>query len=295
MARYFLFHQVNIEEINELLENDKTKFPDAPLIWLKDLVSYLDAKVPAEKDDPAFQSKPDTYPLSLVSKAIRLTLEKTIKLAGPQNAQLCWEGTLTTMVRNISNGSPDIGCKIFLQLLAQTNPEMTISNIPKLASLRNSYQNKKPIGLSLLWAFAQSGKKNPVVGLTIWHEIMAPMLESRSYAAYVVKVLKELLSVTKNVNNLTTEIFFNILDDMYSGKINVPSSLENEISACMQNLRVSWCRYIDHIIYLILSSIFLIKSIKRYYKILYYSYISFNCQSSRQNGELFFLLFCSFS
>ncbi|XP_043285072.1 transmembrane protein 214-A [Venturia canescens] len=229
---------INVDELNELLENDKLKFPDAPLIWLKDMVSYLDAKIPAEKDELGFLKQPETYPLSFISKAVRTSLEKTIKVAGAENAQLCWEGTLATMVKNISNGSSDLGCKIFLQLLAQTNPEMTAANLPKLASLRNSYQNKKSIGMSLLWAFAQSGKKHLAIGLTVWHEIMAPMLESRTYASYVLKILRDFLSASKNSNHLTADRFFDLVDDLYAGKIHLPAHLDNDVTSCMELLRL---------------------------------------------------------
>ena len=233
-----------IDDFDKLLADDRAKFPNAPVIWLKDLASFLDTRVPPQKDDPGFQSKADTYPLDLLPNLMRSTLEKAIKLAGYENVVVSWESILTTMIRNMSNNSPDIGCKIFLQLLAQMHPEVTLQNIPKLLSLRNSYQNNKNIGMSLLWAFSQCGKNNFTSGLTIWHEVMAPMIESRSYAAYVTKILKDLLFLPKSSNfHLTKELYLNIIDDFYSGKYNVSSTIEKEIRPCMDQLRVSCLKH----------------------------------------------------
>lgn len=221
------------------METNKVRFPDAPLIWLKDLVAYVNANIIPEKSDAVFSNKPDTYPLSLITKAVRTTFEKVIKSAGMQNVQLFYEGTLLLMTKNMANGLSEIGCKIFLQLLAQMYPEITCANIEKHISLRNSYQNKKPIGLSLLWVLSQGGKKNLNVGLKLWHEVMAPMLESRNYAQYVMKILNELLDVHKNVNSLSTDMYRNIIDDLCSGKINIPISLGKEINHSLETLRVS--------------------------------------------------------
>ncbi|KAK0088175.1 hypothetical protein PV325_012842 [Microctonus aethiopoides] len=228
---------ITVDQVNELLETNKVRFPDAPLIWLKDLVAYVNANIIPEKSDAVFSNKPDTYPLSLITKAVRTTFEKVIKSAGMQNVQLFYEGTLLLMTKNMANGLSEIGCKIFLQLLAQMYPEITCANVEKHISLRNSYQNKKPIGLSLLWVLSQGGKKNLDVGLKLWHEVMAPMLESRNYAQYVMKILNEILDAHKNVNSLSTDMYRNIIDDLCSGKINIPTSLGKEINHSLETLR----------------------------------------------------------
>lgn len=210
------------------------------MICLKDLVAYLNKKIPSEKDDPLFYSKPETYPLSLVSKQIRTVYEKVIKSSGEGNVQLFYEGTIVLMTKLLSENSPDMGCKIFLQLLGQMYPEMTLLYINKFISLKNSYQNKKSIGLSLLWVFSQSGKKNLTIGLNVWHEVMAPMLESKTYAFHVIKILKELIIVHQDNNALTEEMFIDIVDDFYAGKYNLVPTLSKEISSCIKILTVSF-------------------------------------------------------
>lgn len=57
------------------------------------------------------------------------------------------------------------GHRLLLQMLAKDYPEFCVASVAKSASLRNSYQNRPPIGLSLLWAFGQGGLTDFAVGL----------------------------------------------------------------------------------------------------------------------------------
>lgn len=58
--------QINVEEFKHLYENTKLLFPDAPVVWLKELSQFLNQKVPAEVQDPVFSNKNEGYPLSNV-------------------------------------------------------------------------------------------------------------------------------------------------------------------------------------------------------------------------------------
>lgn len=57
------------------------------------------------------------------------------------------------------------GHRILLQMLAHDYPEFCVASVQKSASLRNSYQNRPPIGLTLLWALGQGGQRDFAVGM----------------------------------------------------------------------------------------------------------------------------------
>ncbi|XP_015190822.1 PREDICTED: transmembrane protein 214-A [Polistes dominula] len=229
---------INPDDFSDILTTGKLQYPEAPLIWLKNLVAYLNVKIPIEKEDAVFSGKPKDYPLSIVPKSISSTMERAVTMAGQQTAQLFYEITLTAMATDMAKGTPVVGHKIFLQLLARLNPKMTIANIPKLISVRNSYQNRKAIGLSLLWALSQAGEKDLVVGLKVWHEVMSPLLITKSYANYVVQLLNDLVFGHENVQDLTPELYLNIIEDTYSGKYNIPLTVGKDIDISIEKLRL---------------------------------------------------------
>lgn len=205
---------------------------------MKDLAAFLNIKIPVDKEDVIFSGKSKDYPLSIVPKSISSVLEKAIDMAGKQTVQLFYENTLTTMATDMVKGSPVLGHKIFLQLLAYINPEMTISNISKLIRIKNSYQNRKNIGLSLLWAISQAGRKNLAVGLKVWHEVMSPMLEIKSYCSYVAQILNNLVFGHETFHDLKPELYLDIVEDICSGKFNVSASIGREINNSIEKLRV---------------------------------------------------------
>ncbi|XP_011495907.1 PREDICTED: transmembrane protein 214 [Ceratosolen solmsi marchali] len=229
---------IDVTEVQNLLLNHQARFPDAPLIWLKILVAFLNSKITVEKDDPVFSSRPSTYPLILLPKDLRNVFEKTIENAGASNIQLFYEFILTAMTTKMVKGVPVVGYKIFVQLLAKYDPKLSMVNIPKLISMRNSYQNRKPIGLSLLWSFNQGGRENLMIGLQVWHEVMSPMLEAKSYSSYIIQMLNDLLTWHSDEKNLQTDLYFNILEDFCSGKLNISQSVIDEGILILIKLRI---------------------------------------------------------
>ncbi|XP_011869469.1 PREDICTED: transmembrane protein 214-A [Vollenhovia emeryi] len=230
---------INAQELNELLATAQVRFPEAPLLWLKELDAFLNIKIPVNKEDVIFSGKPKDYPLSLVPKAISSILERAVEMTGQQSVQIFYENTLTAMATDMVKGTPVVGHKIFLQLLAHLNPEMTAANIPKLITIRNSYENRKNVGLSLLWAWSQAGIKDLAVGLKIWHEVMSPMLEAKGYASYVVQILNDLVFGHDNVHDLSLDLYLSIIVDTYSQRFqNIqPASLGKDLGASIDRLR----------------------------------------------------------
>ncbi|OAD56057.1 hypothetical protein WN48_03797 [Eufriesea mexicana] len=230
-------NMINPEELHDVFTNSQTRFPEVPIIWLKDLAAFLNVKIPVDKEDAVFSGKPKDYPLSIVPKSISSILEKAIDMAGKQTAELFYENTLTTMAIDMVKGSPAIGHKIFLQLLARINSGIIIANISKLIRVKNSYQNRKNIGLSLLWAISQAGRKNLAMGLKVWHEVMSPMLEIKSYCSYVAQILNDFVFGHETFNDLQPELYLDIVEDIYSGKLNVPAFVGREINNSIEKLR----------------------------------------------------------
>lgn len=231
-------NMINVAELHNVFINSQTRFPEAPLIWLKDLAAFLNIKIPIDKEDVIFSGKSKDYPLSIIPKSISSILEKAIDMAGKQTVQLFYENTLTSMATDMVKGSPVLGHKIFLQLLAYINPEITIVNISKLIRVKNSYQNRKNIGLSILWAISQAGRKNLAVGLKVWHEVMSPMLEIKSYCSYVAQILNNLVFGHETFHDLKPELYLDIVEDICSGKLNVSASIGREINISIEKLRL---------------------------------------------------------
>ncbi|CAH0590493.1 unnamed protein product [Chrysodeixis includens] len=218
-------------ELANIITTNKLRFSNAPLVWLKEVAAFLNSKIQIDVDDPTFASYPSLYPLSVVPEDIRNSLSSVLQDAGKANAQLFFDVTLTALANDMSRGQFVNGHRLLLQMLAQDYPEFCVTSIQKSASLRNSYQNRPPIGLSLLWAFGQGGISDFAVGLKAWQELFLPIIELKNYSKYVVGYLSSLLDehATMESTKVTQDQLFAMIDMVNNKRSALPKDLSSDL------------------------------------------------------------------
>lgn len=192
-------------------------------------------RVIVDTPDPVFSNKPEGYPLSAVPAAIRQIMDKAVQKAGKANAQVFFDNSLTAMAMDLSKNHPAIGHKIWLQLLAVSNPQITTTNLDKYKDLRISYQNRQPIGLSILWALGQGGAKDFSTGLKIFKEFMMPLLEMKNYSRFVVQYLAQLLKRHENV--IISKDNYIFLFDLCHSKHSLPNEVAQQLASLSKDLK----------------------------------------------------------
>ncbi|KAL0870073.1 hypothetical protein ABMA27_006234 [Loxostege sticticalis] len=227
------FEAIDPSELASIIATNKLRFSNAPLVWLKEVANFLNSKTQIDVEDPTFAHNSPNYPLSVVPDEIRSSLESVLQDAGKTNAQLFFDVTLTALANDMSRGQNVNGHRLLLQMLAKEYPEFCIASIAKSASLRNSYQNRPPIGLSLLWAFGQGGLSDFAVGLKAWQELFLPIIELKNYSKYVIVYLGMLLDNHADMDSTkVSQDQLLAMFDMVNGKKN---SLSKELSSDLIN------------------------------------------------------------
>ncbi|KAG1653088.1 Transmembrane protein 214 [Nymphon striatum] len=91
------------EEIQILLDNVQNRFPDAEIIWLKDLVSYLNIKLATvnEHDNVVFSDKPIGYPWTSMPKFVHSLVTSTTKKCSSFTIISFFEYCLSSLAENI--------------------------------------------------------------------------------------------------------------------------------------------------------------------------------------------------
>jgi hypothetical protein len=84
------------------LEILQARFQDAPFIWLKALIDYLNVKL--EHSNPVLTPKTNDYPLCVLSGEIRDVLRRAIKDAGEAASQHFFANCLSTMANDMIRG-----------------------------------------------------------------------------------------------------------------------------------------------------------------------------------------------
>lgn len=140
------------------------------------------------------------------------------------------------MATDMSRGLPALGNKLYLQYISTNEPKLISVNVSKHVMLRNSYQNRPNIGLSILWAVGHVGMTDLHCGLTIFQELFLPLLDMKNYSRFVVKYLLDLLN-RRYDEFIVRDEFLLILDTIYSDKKNFPVDLREELYRKVPNLK----------------------------------------------------------
>ncbi|KAI4468656.1 transmembrane protein [Holotrichia oblita] len=230
-------NSINVEDFKNKFETTKTLFPDAHLLWLKELAQFLNQKVTIEVIDPTFKNKAECFPYSAIPIPIRNVMEKAVKEAGKENVQVFYDISLQAMATDMSKGLPALGHKLFIQLLVLGDPKIVIPNLSKHITLRNSYQNRQAIGLSILWAVGQAGIKDFNIGFKVFQDIMLPIIEMKNYSRYVITYLIDLINRFNDIP-ITKEQYLSVMDTIYSNKKNVPADLTQSLQNTVPKLKL---------------------------------------------------------
>lgn len=232
---------LNIGEIESLLESYRSSYPESHLIWLKAIVAHLNTRLNVETD-PAFVGHSPNYPSNIVPAPLKALLVQTLTDAGAANVQYFYDQTLNDLMVDQSKGLPGQGHRILLQLIAVHWPPVCVRSLAKTALLRNSYQNRPPIGSALLWAVGQGGLRDVPTGIRAWQNIMLPVLETKAYSRFVCEYLGRVLSRADDTAtmDLSAEELLRTYDELVAPRPGLARELRKLLAESAEALLVSW-------------------------------------------------------
>ncbi|XP_058061358.1 transmembrane protein 214-A [Anopheles bellator] len=210
---------IEADELKSQLMAVNVHFKDNHLMVLKALTSSLNDKLRVKECDPVYGGTSNTYPYDALPKDVRKVIDDCIEGAGEENVKYFYDLTLSNLASDMNASLPYQGHMLILQAIAIHHPPACVNNLARNAILRNSYQNRSHIGLSLLWALGQGGYKDLNVGLKVWQDIMVPVLDLKSYSEFVCSYANGIVSGnTWQRLDLGSSEFLTILSSMTQPK-----------------------------------------------------------------------------
>ncbi|XP_013116709.2 transmembrane protein 214 [Stomoxys calcitrans] len=225
------FKAITPNEFQTQLEHIQLLYPGSKLSWLKAVASYLNSRLQFECD-PTFSGRSNTYPGVLASPALKQAILEFLSWEGETNLKYFFHNTLLeSMCTDLNNNLPVVGYKFMLQLIARNWPQICASCMASTAMLRNSYQNRSNICLSILWAVGQGGYENLMVGINVWHDLMLPNLEMKSYCRYVSEYIEKILNVASDQTlQLNQNKFFEVYNALKANYNGVPRDCQQALT-----------------------------------------------------------------
>ncbi|XP_017059299.1 transmembrane protein 214-B isoform X1 [Drosophila ficusphila] len=231
------------DDFSSQLEQVKLSCPGSELRWLSHIALYFNGALSYDCD-PIFSGRSAQYPSNLASASLKYSIVEFLGSVGEQNLEYFFYSLLDSMATDLNNNQTVVGYKLILQLIGQNWPSICSRNLAKTALLRNSYQNRSNICLSILWAIGQGGYQSLNEGVRVWQNLMFPNLELKQYTKFVVEYMERALSAAsarKPVDTLQLnqqEFFatFNALNASYNNlSKEFQQSLKRSASLLLQN------------------------------------------------------------
>lgn len=224
--------KVSVNELKTLLEKVRDRYPENPILWIRDAAAYFNVALATESPVPLTSFS--EHPLSLLTKETRKTLTALFEQCPEAARQTGFETLLANMAHDMGKGLTANGNLVVLQLMSEIYPSLASHNMARYNELRNSYQNRAQIGTAMLWALGQGGRKDLVVGINVWLDFMLPVLTMKNYSRFVVEYLSGLLAhhsarVKSGKRILFSRQLFLCFDALFATANNLNRELQAEL------------------------------------------------------------------
>ncbi|XP_039479100.1 transmembrane protein 214-B isoform X1 [Drosophila santomea] len=215
------------------LEQVKLSCPGSELRWLSHIARYFNEALSYDCD-PIFSGRSAQYPSNLASASLKYSIVEFLGSVGEQNLEYFFYSLLDSMSTDLNNNQTVAGYKLILQLIGQNWPNICSRNLAKTALLRNSYQNRSNICLSILWAIGQGGYQSLNEGVRVWQNLMLPNLELKQYTKFVVEYMERVLSAaatrkTSDPLQLNQQEFFATYNALNAPYTNLPKEWQQSL------------------------------------------------------------------
>ncbi|XP_034472511.1 transmembrane protein 214 isoform X1 [Drosophila innubila] len=185
--------QITPDDFAAQLAQLKISCPGSELRWLSNIASYLNGALSFDCE-PTFSGRSAQYPSNLASNGLKQAILDFLRSVGETNLEYFFYSLLDSMATELNSGQNVAGYKFVLQLIGQNWPSICSHNMAKTALLRNSYQNRSHICLSIMWAIGQGGHQSLTEGVKVWQNLMLPNLELKSFSKFVVEHIERVLN-----------------------------------------------------------------------------------------------------
>ncbi|KAG8235823.1 hypothetical protein J437_LFUL016136, partial [Ladona fulva] len=154
-------------EFLAVIAEGQARYSNVPLVWLRDLTALINSKLLSVNCTPTHPNQLLSldWPSKLLPQRVLEAIEAALDEESAATKTAFFGTCLTAIANDMSRGLSAIGHKIMLQKIITLQPEIAGDNVAKAVAVRNSYQNRPPICLSLLGAVGQAGLKDINVGI----------------------------------------------------------------------------------------------------------------------------------
>lgn len=223
---------ISVDGLRGTIKSVKEKFANHPVIWLKEVASWmkLEMKAQSDKTDLALLKHPEGFPASSLSGSIRDLLVGLMRKCDQKSLGTFYISLIAGMTADIQQGNSFLVDRILIQLLCEVEPSVIADNFNEIIAGKSKNADSY---VAVMWALIQPvgklGKR-----LEVWWSSMFSVLDKKRHAVAAVHFLKEILQVLKptkiSSSQLTSHQFLQMYDVVFGNKsplLHTPSLIDD--------------------------------------------------------------------
>lgn len=217
-------------------------FPDNSGLIVMHMAAFLNQSlnsVPDLEPTSNHENESNNYPTCKLDKKLEKFLNNLVSKLKKSDFEYVFDYCLNEIIKNenprvLSNH----GLRIFIQLLVKQNHEISLVSLRKTSELIYANRHKHQRIMLALWSLSQIGFFDLVNGMTIWFEVMFPLINMKQYQSYITSYLpvlfehhkmdtKSIVSHYKNKYIISLDQYLKVYELSSDRSLNVFTNKEN--------------------------------------------------------------------
>lgn len=171
-------------------------FPDNISLIVMHMAAFLNQSlndIPDLEPNQNHENESSNYPTCKLEKKLEKFLNNLVSKLKKSDYEYVFDYCLNEIIKNenprvLSNH----GLRIFIQLLVKHNNTISLMSLRKTAELIYANRHKHQRINLALWALSQIGFHDLANGMTIWFEVMFPLIGMKQFQTYITSYLPAL-------------------------------------------------------------------------------------------------------
>ena len=134
--------KIKLDELRGIIEEVQQRWPDSPLLWLRDVAQYLNFALVTSQEEELCKEALGGEPLSALTANMRKVISAMLSRCEEGMRETFFETCVANTAHELAKGGNVAGWRCLTQLLADLQPTVVTAHLPRYVELRNSYQNR---------------------------------------------------------------------------------------------------------------------------------------------------------
>lgn len=242
MLFFYNYLKLDFSQFQQKCTQLEGQFPDNIGLIVMHMAAFLNQSlndIPDLEPNQNHENESNNYPTCKLDKKLEKFLNNLVSKLKKSDYEYVFDYCLNEIIKNenprvLSNH----GLRIFIQLLLKHNHGISLASLRKTGELIYANRHKHQRIMLALWSLSQIGFYDLANGMTIWFEVMFPLIGMKQFQSYITSYLlvlfehykvdaRSIVSQYKNTYIISLDQYLKVYELSSDRSLNVFTNKDN--------------------------------------------------------------------